>query len=220
MSHFTQSLVHQMHLTQSRRRPPKKVLGILEQFDSMNADLTTTLFLGDLSVICDEINLSQLFSRFGGVESVQLKKSDRDPQRAHLGFGFIKFANRDSAERALQEMNGYFFLGRAMRVGWALINGKRHHLKEKAPDAKKNQTAQIHVMFVTRELNRRVSELDLGGVFSRYGNLVDIAIKKNAVNHVRIVVPLFLTFYFHSFFPLLGLWCAIRICISSLCLDT
>ncbi len=199
MSHFTQSLAPRMHSTpreSSSRRPPKKVLGILEQFNSMIDDLTTTLFLGDLSVICDEANLSQLFSRFGVVESVQLKKSDRDPQRAHLGFGFIKFATRDSAERALQEMNGYFFLGRAMRVGWAVDYGKKSSQgsMEQASDPKKNQTAQIHVMFVTRELNRRVSELDIGGVFRRYGNLVDIAIKKNAINHVRIAILLLLSF--------------------------
>ncbi len=163
----------------------KKLMNILETSPPPSEDFKTSLFLGDLSITCDESNLFELFSRFGVVESVQLKKSERDRQRAHLGFGFIKFATRESAERALQEMNGYFFLGRAMRVGWALINGERHHMKEKAPDAKKNQTAQIHVMFVTRELNRRVSELDIGEAFRRYGNLVDVAIKKIATNYVR-----------------------------------
>ncbi len=62
-------------------------------------------------------------------------------------------------------------------------------LIEQASDPKKNQTAQIHVMFMTRALNRRVSELDLGGVFSRYGNLIDVAIKKNVINHVRSFPP-------------------------------
>jgi polyadenylate-binding protein len=159
----------------------------------MNASATTTLFIGDLSTICDEIKLYDLFIRFGILESVQLKKSDRDPQRAHLGFGFIKFASHDSAERALQELNGYFFLGRAMRVGWAVDYGKQQSptSMEKSTDLKKGQTAQIHVMFVTRELNRRVSELDLGAVFSRYGNLVDIAIKKNAISSVRILFQIF-----------------------------
>ncbi len=160
---------------------------IVDRYGAMTDDLATTLFLGDLAVICDETKVYELFRRFGVVESVQLKKSDRDPQRAHLGFGFIKFATRESAERALQEMNGHFFLGRAMRVGWALDFGKKgsQSLMEQATDPKKNQTAQIHVMFVTRELNRRVSELDIGAVFSRYGNLVDIAIKKNCINQVR-----------------------------------
>eukprot|EP01039_Chlorochromonas_danica_P019322 gene19322-23374_t len=98
---------------------------IVDSYGAMTDDLAATLFLGDLAVICDETKVYELFRRFGVVESVQLKKSDRDPYRAHLGFGFIKFATRESAERALQEMNGYFFLGRAMRVGWALDFGKK-----------------------------------------------------------------------------------------------
>lgn len=174
---------------------PQKVWQIMD-FAPKAANETTTLFLGDLSVICDEIKLYELFSRFGEVETVQLKKSDRDPQRAHLGFGFIKFATHDSAERALQEMNGYFFLGRAMIVDWAVDYGKKgSQCLEITMAPKSKPTAQIHVMFVTRELNRRVSELDLGGVFSRYGNLVDIAIKKNAINHVRVLLTPTLPFF-------------------------
>ncbi len=177
-----------MRESSTYQKPPKKVLQILDSFDPKAANVATTLFLGDLSVICDEIKLYELFSRFGAVESVQMKKSDRDPQRAHLGFGFVKFASHDSAETALQEMNGYFFLGRAIIVDWALDFGKKgsHCLEKTMAPKSKPTTAQIHVMFVTRELNRRVSELDLGGVFSRYGNLVDIAIKKNATNSVRL----------------------------------
>ncbi len=211
------NLVHREALS---RRTSKKV-PITENFGSITDNLATTLFLGDLSVICDEIKLYELFCRFGFIEYVQLKKSDRDPQRAHLGFGFIKFVSRDSAERALQEMNGYFFLGRAMRVRWALDYGKKtsQALAETSPDPQKGQTAQIHVMFVTRELNRRVSELDLGAVFNRFGNLVDIAIKKNCINTVRIIFKNPLNLCADISFFRIGVWRAIRICFPSLCFD-
>lgn len=146
--------------------------------------LTTTLFLGDLPVLCTEVGLRELFSQYGDVERVQLKKSDRDPQRAHLGFGFVKFTTRASAERALEELNGKFFLGRALRVGWA-DDHNRVGAGTKASDPKKNhQTAQLHVSFTTRNPNKIVSEMDLGGVFSGFGNVVDIAIKKNVLNRV------------------------------------
>ncbi len=132
--------------TSSNSQLPKKILNLLENFCPKSEDLTTTLFLGDLSFICDEMKLYDVFSRFGGIESVQLKKSDLDPQRAHLGFGFIKFCCRESAERALQEMDGYFFLGRAMRVGWAVDYGKQQSPSslEKAAANRKRPTAQIH----------------------------------------------------------------------------
>ncbi len=179
--------IHSMHHYDASSQRPSKKVPKMNTFGRMTDDLASTLFVGDLSVICSEINLYELFSRFGVIESVQLKKSDRDPQRPHLGFGFIKFSTRESAARALQEMNGYFFLDRSMRVGWALDFGKKgsQSLIEPVSDPKKSQTAQIHVMFATKELNRRVSELDLGTVFSRYGNLVDVAIKKHVIDRVR-----------------------------------
>jgi RNA recognition motif-containing protein len=195
--------------------------GQKDNFGAMNDDLTSTLFLGDLSVICDEAKLYELFHRCGVIESIQLKKSDRDPQRAHLGFGFIKFANREAAAKARLEMNGYFFLGRAMRVGWAVDFGKKRSqlLMDPIEDSKKLPTAQIHVMFVTRELHRRVSELDIGAVFRRYGNLVDIAIKKNAINHVKSISPYFLVHGSHFSLSPIGIWRAVRICFPSFCFD-
>ncbi len=147
--------------------------------------LTTTLFLGDLSVLCNESSICELFGRYGELERVQLKRSDRDTQRAHLGFGFVKFVSRACAERALEELNGQFFLGRALRVGWADENQNRIASVLKATDPKKHhQTAQLHVSFMTRDLKRIVSEMDLGGVFGRFGNVVDIAVKKNFLNKV------------------------------------
>ncbi len=147
--------------------------------------LTTTLFLGDLSVLCNEIHVRELFSRYGELERVQLKKSDRDPHRAHLGFGFVKFSSRASAERALEELNGYFFMGRALRVGWA-DDYNRVGGEVKARDPKKNrETAQLHVSFVCEDSCRMVSEMELGLVFGVFGNVVDIAIKKNVLNKVR-----------------------------------
>ncbi len=155
--------------------------------------LTTTLFLGDLSVVCTELSLRELFSKYGELERVQLKKSDRDPQRAHLGFGFVKFTTRASAERALEELNGKFFLGRALRVGWA-DDHNRIGVVTKASDPKKNhQTAQLHVSF-TSHSDKIVSEMDLGGVFSGFGNVVDIAIKKNVLNRVRPLSNLMIKF--------------------------
>lgn len=148
---------------------------------SPDSVLTTTLFLGDLPFLCTETSLRELFSRYGEIERLQLKKSARDPQRAHLGFGFVKFTSRASAERALLELNGHFFLGRALRVGWA-DDYNRICAATKATDPKKNhQTAQLHVSFHTHDPSKIVSEMDLREVFGGFGHVVDIAIKKNVL---------------------------------------
>lgn len=164
--------------------PPLHRRRLSEGTISPDSLLTTTLFLGDLPFLCTENCLRELFNRYGEIERLELKKSARDPQRVHLGFGFVKFTSRTSAERALYELNGHFFLGRALRVGWA-DDYNRICAATKATDPKKNhQTAQLHVSFTSHDPSKIVSELDLGEVFGGFGHVVDIAIKKNVVKKV------------------------------------
>lgn len=140
-----------------------------------------TLFVGDISILCNEDTIHDLFSPYGSIESIELKKSDRDPTRAHLSYGFVKFFSPESAELAMKDLNGKFVQGRCLRVGWADANPRGG---KGCVDKKKiNQTAQIHVIFVCKDMEM-ISELELGAVFGRFDNLVDIAIKKNDVHHV------------------------------------
>lgn len=79
-------------------------------------NLTTTLFLGDLSVYCQEKEVFALFRNYGPIESIQIKRSDDSAVRKpHLSYGFVKFQHRESAERALMGLNGKLLLGRALR---------------------------------------------------------------------------------------------------------
>jgi len=47
------------------------------------------------------------------------------------GYGFVRFAERRSAEAALQALNGKGYLGQELRVNWALPNNHKedtsHH---------------------------------------------------------------------------------------------
>ncbi len=56
------------------------------------------LLVGDLSINCDEERIYCLFSAYGEIDTIELKESDRDPQRVHLGFGFIKFTTTQAAK--------------------------------------------------------------------------------------------------------------------------
>lgn len=71
-----------------------------------------TLFLGDLSVHCNEIDLQQIFEPFGIIEQIRLKHASVNKT---LSYGFITFVYRECAENALKQMNGSMFLGRALR---------------------------------------------------------------------------------------------------------
>eukprot|EP01031_Cornospumella_fuschlensis_P037664 gene37664-45754_t len=88
-----------------------------------------TLFVGDLPADCSEHELRALFEHFGGIASIRMKRGTPNKEQAHGGRGdasskafyyaFVKFESRQSAEMAHQTMEGYFFRGRTLRVGWA-----------------------------------------------------------------------------------------------------
>lgn len=73
---------------------------------------TKTLFIGDLSVYCSEADVESLFGQFGPIEKITIKRGMTGS--TNLSYGFIKFHRRESAETAIR-MNGFMFLGRAMR---------------------------------------------------------------------------------------------------------
>lgn len=206
-----QSNIHQIRGNSGTSSPPQFV----GSFDggaggspgNVPPSKSTTLFVGDLSVLCDEEKLFDLFHTFGKIESIQLKKSDIDHQRAHLSYGFIKFFTHEAAATALDQLNGMPYLGRNLRVGWADDHPANHYAHTKpvintVPPKKNNPTAQIHVTFVSKNVHQPISELDLRNIFERFGNVVDVAIKKsvfNKVSHSLSLFPLRLSFSFvHS----------------------
>lgn len=74
---------------------------------------STTLFLGDLSAFCSEHELYNIFETFGSIESIQLK--GKTSPHSQPTFGFITYRFHESAERALQVMDGQIVGGRAIR---------------------------------------------------------------------------------------------------------
>lgn len=134
---------------------------------------SATLFLGDLSIQ----EIYKLFEPFGPIESIQLKRCEK--KKPHLSYGFIKFAYRQSAEEALKQVNGSIFLGRAIRVGWALDNpAMKSPLMRQLETKNIKQTAQIHVTFSSRNPQCPVTETTLRVVFSQFGEVVDVTINK------------------------------------------
>ena len=73
------------------------------------------IYVGNISYNTTEEGLEALFGKFGTVESVKII-TDRDTGRAK-GFGFIAMA--DGGQKAIDELNGQDFEGRALRVNEA-----------------------------------------------------------------------------------------------------
>jgi RNA recognition motif-containing protein len=76
----------------------------------------TKLFVGNLPFSATDASLSAHFAVHGKVESVALI-TDRETGRSR-GFGFIEMSASDAA-RAIQNLNGQDFEGRALKVNEA-----------------------------------------------------------------------------------------------------
>jgi RNA-binding protein 39 len=71
-----------------------------------------TLFLGDLSIHCSELDIYQLFSQFGRVENVRFKKASKNH---NLSYAFVTFHSYQEAELAFRSLNGFMLMGRPLR---------------------------------------------------------------------------------------------------------
>jgi len=73
------------------------------------------LYVGNLSFETTESDLKELFGQTGTVETVRII-TDRDTGRSK-GFGFVEM--QDGGDKAIAEMNGKDFKGRALTVNEA-----------------------------------------------------------------------------------------------------
>lgn len=74
--------------------------------------LRRSVFVGDLSFFCTEIDLANVFSRFGHVVTVEIKRGRHGDSLLH---GFVEFDCDASAELAIQHMNGRKWMGRTLK---------------------------------------------------------------------------------------------------------
>lgn len=72
------------------------------------------IYVGNLSSQATEDALRQAFEAFGQVESANIVK-DRFSGESR-GFGFVSMPDKAEAQKAIEEMNGKDFMGRAINV--------------------------------------------------------------------------------------------------------
>lgn len=76
-------------------------------------DPSEIIFVGDLSYFCTRQDLLDLFSQFGPVSSAVVRKSKSNEP---LHYGFVELPST-CARKAVEVLQGTYFLGRKMRYG-------------------------------------------------------------------------------------------------------
>jgi RNA recognition motif-containing protein len=88
------------------------------QADSTEMDtMSRKIYVGNMNYATTEDSLRELFSQFGGVDSVAVIV-DRATGRAK-GFAFVEMENEEAAQSAIQKLDGQEFEGRKLRVNEA-----------------------------------------------------------------------------------------------------
>jgi cold-inducible RNA-binding protein len=75
------------------------------------------LFVGNLPFTATEDELRDLFSAFGEVQQVRIM-TDRDTGKSR-GFAFVEIADDEAAAKAISDLNGKEFGGRALTINEA-----------------------------------------------------------------------------------------------------
>lgn len=72
-----------------------------------------SLFIGDLSVHCTEKDIYAVFQACGPIESVKVKQAFS--HQMHSAYGFVTYMTEESAQRAMETLQGALLLGRPLK---------------------------------------------------------------------------------------------------------
>lgn len=142
------------------------------------ANPKTTLFLGDLPALCTEHDIYSLYSSYGEIKEIKIMRSEENYR--NLSYGFIKFADTISAEKALIATDGVLFGGRNLKVGWASYKNKKETTKTQSKD--KMNSSSVHISYISYQLTNLITEESLRKLFSKYGTVLDCSIKKSYID--------------------------------------
>lgn len=79
--------------------------------------MSKKVYVGNMNYSTAENQLRDLFAQYGEVASVNII-IDRYTGKAK-GFGFVEMVNDDEAQKAIDALNGFEFMGRQLRVNEA-----------------------------------------------------------------------------------------------------
>lgn len=81
------------------------------------------IYVGNLNYALQEEELKNIFEEMGNVVSAKIIK-DRETGRSK-GFGFVEFDSEESAQQAIDEMDGVEVMGRRLKVNKARQSARR-----------------------------------------------------------------------------------------------
>lgn len=132
-----------------------------------------SLFIGDLSKFCTEQDLEALFGKYGEITDVKIKRNITTGKT--LSYGFVTFVDDECASHAMEELDGFLYGGRNLRIRWAVHNIRDQKVEEQIINS-------VYVRFITTNINELITEEHFHKVFDQFGNVEDVSIKESTLD--------------------------------------
>ncbi|KAK8049818.1 hypothetical protein PG994_011548 [Apiospora phragmitis] len=128
------------------------------------------IYISNMTWDAGENHLREGFAKFGEIQDIKIS---RDQTGRSRGFGFVTFANREAAEKAVEETNQSFWHGRRIRV--------EHRKSPDDAKARTGITRPARQLGPTRSLYignipYETSDADLNKLFADLDNVVDVRV--------------------------------------------
>merc|ERR1719427_1697504 len=130
--------------------------------------------------------LKEVFSKFGKITSYKVVRDDKaamlgedgvevvaDDDCKNKGFGFVSFQDSESAQKAVEELNGTEMFGKTLYVGRAQKKAERQQELRKKFDQLKVERARKYagINLYVKNLDDSVDDERLGKEFEAYGTV-------------------------------------------------
>ncbi|KAF6175327.1 hypothetical protein GIB67_021832 [Kingdonia uniflora] len=131
-------------------------------FKSGNANV----FIKNLEKTIDNKGLQEVFSNFGNILSCKIAT---DPTGQSKGYGFVQFENKESAQNAIDRLNGMLMNDKPVFVG--------PFLRKQEREAAINQV-KLNNVFI-KNLPESLTEEELKNIFGEYGTITSVVVMRD-----------------------------------------
>lgn len=130
----------------------------------------TNVYIKNLNETFDDEKLKSLFEEYGGIVSAKVMAGDGLKSK---GFGFVSFEDAETAQKAVDELNGKELDGRELYVGRAQKKAERQaELKEKFERMKLERINRYQgVNLYVKNLDDNIDDERLRKEFSQFGTI-------------------------------------------------
>lgn len=154
---------------------------LLEREDNEEPAESSSLFVKNLSFNTTTAQLHEAFKHLDGYRSSSVK-TKADPKKPgqvlSMGFGFVSFSSKASAEAAAQSMDGQVLHGHKLTVR-ASHRGQDAAEQRRKEDAAKKAAAKS-TKIIVKNLPFEATKKDIRTLMGTYGQLRTVRVPKNA----------------------------------------